>query len=372
MTKVPMRGAARIDFFGVAPSSSPSRRGIMGPPSGQSIRGKVESWIGLTVCAGVFVGWAMQQLVPNDPDGVPAAFAAPGWLPLAAAGFAAAGVAPLAGSRLWLRAREAVRWAGLLLMVWAASGLPFDLLTAAGLIGHRTASGEIVMSTVYWPALVTRAFALAAVVVLARLALARPDAAASGRPAAWYGLAAFVFALPYPVLRVHWALGGTIGLKSAGAAGVGWEPLLIAIPWALAAVLSLFLVSPPRRMPRRLLLLGGWSATAIVAMIGPAAFWGFASALASGADMATGDIEIWVFGLFYTSWFLWAIAGGAATRAYQLRSATLPTASPMGLKTYAPNKWRLGLFGDPRDKAPGHALRRWQGDREAGDDASPV
>jgi hypothetical protein len=42
------------------------------------------------------------------------------------------------------------------------------------------------------------------------------------------------------------------------------------------------LVSPPRWM-RRLLLLSGWSATAIVAMIGPAAFWSFVSTLVSGA-----------------------------------------------------------------------------------------
>jgi hypothetical protein len=213
-------------------------------------------------------------------------------------------------------------------MMWAASGMPFDLLTAAGLIGHRTAAGEIVLSTVYWPALVTRAFALATVVALARLTLAHPAASASPRPPAWLGYVAFVLALPYPVLRVHWALGGTLGLASPGGAGAGWEPLLIAIPWALAAVLSLLLASPPRWMPRRLLLAAGWSATAIVAIIGPAAFWAFVSALASGGDMATGEIALWVFGLFYGSWFLWAIAGGAATRAYQLRSAPRGMPSP--------------------------------------------
>jgi hypothetical protein len=97
--------------------------------------------------------------------------------------------------------------------------------------------------------------------------------------------------------------------------------LLIAIPWAVAAVLSLLLVSPPRWVPRRLLLAGGWSATAIVAMIGPAAFWSFVSELAGGGAIDTGDIALWVFGLFYGSWFLWAIAAGAATRSYGLRSS---------------------------------------------------
>ena len=98
------------------------------------------------------------------------------------------GSCPWIGPPRWLRVQRALRWTGLLLMVWAANGLPFDVLTAAGLIGHRTASGAIVLSSVYWPGLATRALALAAVVVLARLALARPAAPASTRPASWYGV----------------------------------------------------------------------------------------------------------------------------------------------------------------------------------------
>jgi hypothetical protein len=280
---------------------------------------RVERWLALA-CGAVVVGWVVQHLVPDQADAIKP-FAAPDWLPLTAAGFAAAGSLSLDRPAVWLRLQAALRWAGLLLMVWASSGLPFDLLTAAGFIGHRTATGEIVQSAAYWPGLATRAFALAAVVVLARLTLGHPTAQASMRPPAWIGYVAFGLALPYPILRVHWALGGTLGLMAPGGAGVGWEPLLIAIPWALAAMLSLFLASPPRWLPRRLLLAAGWSATAIVAMIGPAAFWDFVSALASGSDMATGQIDLWVFGLFYGSWFLWAIAGGAATRSYQLRSA---------------------------------------------------
>jgi hypothetical protein len=164
--------------------------------------------------------------------------------------------------------------------------------------------------------------------VLAHLVLARPAAPASTSPATWYGYAAFLLALPYPVLRLHWALGGTLGLESTGAAGQGWEPLLIAIPWVLAAALSLLLVSPPDWISRRLLLAAGWSATAIVAMIGPAAFWSFVSAFASGSGAASGEIEFWVFGLFYCSWFVWAIAAAAATRSYQLRTATPAMTSP--------------------------------------------
>jgi MFS transporter, DHA1 family, inner membrane transport protein len=96
----------------------------------------------------------------------------------------------------------------------------------------------------------------------------------------------------------------------------------------LAAALSLLLVSAPRWMPRRLLLAAGWSATTIVAMIGPAALWAFVTAVWSGGDAGNGGIAIWVFGLFYGSWFLWAIASGAATRSYQVRSAAQATHAP--------------------------------------------
>ena len=106
-----------------------------------------------------------------------------------------------------------------------------------------------------------------------------------------------------------------------GAAGQGFAPWLLSIPWLLAAVLSLLLVSTPRWMPRRLLLAAGWSATAIVAMIGPAAFWSLVTALVVGGDPGSGGIATWVFGLFYGSWFLFAIAACAATCSYQLRSA---------------------------------------------------
>jgi hypothetical protein len=306
----------------------PSRGRTMAARSRRALGHRVEPWLAL-LCTAMAVAWVIQRLVPNQADAIEV-FATPDWLPLTAACLAATGAVPLGRAGMRRRVRGALRWAALLLMVWAASGLPFDLLTAAGLVGHRTATGEIVLSTVSWPVLATRVFALAVVVLLARLTLASPAGPASGRQPAWFGYAAFALALPYPVLRVHWAMGGTLGLTSAGGAGAGWEPLLIAAPWALAAALSLLLVSPPRWMPRRLLLAAGWSATAVVAMIGPAAFWSFVSALATGGELATGEIELWVFGLFYGSWFLWTIAAGSATRAYQLRSGRVTRESPGG------------------------------------------
>ena len=281
----------------------------MGSPSNPSLDRRAESWIGLAVCAAVVVGWALQNLIPDRPTY--AQIFAPDWLPLAAAGIAAFGLLPLEGPPRWLRARAGLRWSGLLLMVWAANGLPLDVLRAVGLIPLG----------VDWAGLATRTVALAAAIVLARPLLTSPVAPALGRVPRWYGYAAFALALPYPVLRTHWALGGTAGLQWAGAAGEGWVPWMASIPWLVAAALSLFLVSPPPWMPRRLLLAGGWSATAIVGMIGPAACWALVLGMLGGDVSAPGGIEIWVPALFYVGWLLWAIAAGAATRSYQVRSA---------------------------------------------------
>jgi len=289
--------------------------------SSASTGSRVEPWIALVLCAAVAVGRA----------DTPATAAT--WLPLAAAAIAAAGIVPLDGWPQWLRIQRASRWIALLLMVWAASGLPFDLLRMTGTVGRRTASGAIVIATVDWPGFATRALALAAAIVLAHLALARPAGRASTRPATWYGYAAFVLALPYPVLRAVWAIGGTPGLSRPGAGGEGYAPLVLAIPWVAAAILSLLLVPTWHWMPRRLLLLAGWTATAIVGMIGPAAVWALVSALAAPAALAppgpkTPGMATWVFALFYGSWFLWAIAAGAATRSYQLRTSRSPAVVP--------------------------------------------
>jgi hypothetical protein len=295
----------------------------------RSLRSRTEAWIALVLCAAVLVAGLLEQLVRARP--AYAEHFAPGWLPLAAAGLAAAGIILLLDGRSRSpRLGRALSWGGLLLMLWAASGLPLDLLRVTSLIVPG-----LMPPGVDWPGLATRALALAALVVLAHLALAHSAAPASDRkvrsspPVSWYGYAAFALAMPYPVLKTLWALGGSFGLKWPGADGLAgsfalWLP---AIPWLLAAALSLLLASPPRWMPRRLLLAAGWSATVVVAMVGPVACWSLLSGLLAGDADFGGGMAGWVFALVYGSWFLWAIAAGAATRSYQLRSAALPMSS---------------------------------------------
>jgi hypothetical protein len=273
--------------------------------SSHTFGGRVEQWMAPGLCAAVLAAAALEQFARNRPI-----LTARVWIPLVATGLAAAGILRMNGPR-WPRVLRVLRWSALLLMVWAAQGLPLDLLRLTPLIPLG----------VDWPRLATRTLALAAAVVLARFALARPAAPAPTRAAAWYGYAALVLALPYPILRTSWALGGTLGLAWAGAAGHGWLPWLACIPWLLAAALSLLLVPTWRWMPRRLLLTAGWFATAIVALIGPAACWALVTKVAAGGDLGPKGMATWVPSLFYASWLLWAVAAGVATRSYQFRSA---------------------------------------------------
>jgi len=289
--------------------------------SWRTIHPRLEPRIALALCVALFVAGVVGLALPERP-----AYAdsfAPDWLALAAAGIAAAGIVlRLRGPARWPRLDGALTWSGLFLLLWTASGLPIDLLRVASLVVPG-----LMPPGVDWPGLATRALALAALVVLAHLTLARPGA--GSRAVSWYGYAALALALPYPFLKTWWALGGTFGLRWPGAHGLAgsftlWLP---AVPWLLAAALSLLLVRTPRRLPRRLLLAAGWSATVVVAMIGPAACWTLLSELIAG-DADFGGMAGWVFALFYGSWLLWAIAAGAATRSYQVRSAAPRMSSP--------------------------------------------
>lgn len=271
---------------------------------------RADWWIAMILCATIIAIWTLEQLLQDQSAGG-GAFA-PDWLPCAAAVIAAAGIIRWNEEIQWLRTRKAIQYIGLFLLVWTANGLPFDLLRLTPLMPPG----------VDWPSLVIRTLAMAAAVMILRFTLGTPNRNESTRVAAWYGYAAFLFALPYPVLRTFWALGGTAGLLKPGAAGEGFIPWLACIPWLMAAVLSLLLISTRPRIPRRLLLASGWFATGTVALIGPAACWSLVTKLVTGADIGSEvGIAAWVPCLFYGSWLLWALAAGAATRSYQLRSA---------------------------------------------------
>jgi hypothetical protein len=289
----------------------PRRKGI----TERSLK-HIETWVALALCGAVLIAALVQQLIPSRPPY--AEVFAPDWIALPAAVLAGlAATATLRGDRSRSPPRRVLDWSGCLLMTWASGGLLLDLLRVVGLWLPIMPLG------VDWPGMVTRALALAASVVLAHLTLFRPPRESGGRAPGWFGWVACVLALPYPLLKTWWALGGTLGLTGGGVAGefVGsftlWLP---SVPFLLAAALSLLLVPTWRRIPRWVLLTAGWVATAIAANVGPAACWALVTAKIHGSPGPEG-MATWVTPLFYGSWLLFAIAIGAATRSYQLRSA---------------------------------------------------
>lgn len=269
-----------------------------------------ELWIALTLCGAIIAAWIIVQLNDNRP--ADAVSFAPVWLPLIASLIAASGIIRLNDNSRWLRMQQMLRYTGLFLLVWAANGLPLDLLRLTPLMPFD----------IDWPGTMIKIFSLLAAIMFIRFTVIHHDAHGSTHAGKWSGYAAFLLALPYPVLRTIWAFGGSTGLLEPGAAGVGFLPWLASIPWLLASILSLLLILTPRWMPRGLLLTGGWFATGVVAMIGPAACWSLFTKIVTGADLGPeAGIKFWIPCLFYGSWLLWAIAAGAATRSYQLRSA---------------------------------------------------
>jgi hypothetical protein len=287
----------------------------MEPLSYRHMRSRAERWIVMFLCTLVLLIWVFERFIlhsPVDIDGF-----APFWLPIASTILAVSGIIQLGHSPLWLRIQRTLLWSGALSMLWLANGLIFDFLALAGLIGDPSTGQRISVDHL---GMVTRILALCVTAVLAHTAFAHPASQASINPATWYGYAAFALALPYPVMRIYWALGGTVGLMYPSGAGHGFAPLLLAIPWILAAAISLLLISPPHWIPRRLLLTAGCIATIIVASIAPAACWSLITKPVIVDSSAKVGIATWVFGLFYGSWLLWAITAGAASRSYQLRT----------------------------------------------------
>lgn len=301
----------------IEPGASPQWKDqqVTGPKDTKTAGYGAGQWVAIALSAIVFIVSVFEKLVFSRPPS--ARPFGPAWLPIAASLVAIAGVCRLNSRPQWFRFQRALLWIGLLLMVWAANGIPFDLLNLTGLIRDPETGTH---AAVDWQGMMMRILALAATVALARIALARPPVSEYKRPAAWYGYAAFAVALPYPVIRTIWAFGGMLGLSIPGAGGVGFIPWLACIPWLLAAALSLLLVTTSGWKPRRFLLISGWTATTIVAMVGPTACWTLISQMVSHHLNSVPGMSLWVPCLFYGSWFLWPIIACAATRSYQLRS----------------------------------------------------
>lgn len=288
----------------------------------------------LIASALTFLSFESRQVLPRGF----VLFELPGWATPLAAAASVFGAALLMSPLRARRVLVAINGAAVLLLLLAAGGILFDLLRVFGLMDLLTD----------WPMFATRAFALTSAILLFRATALRVrelagTCARCGGPAAapphWLGYLGVLFALPYPVIKTNWALGGTIGLDYPDPARDGFTSGWLAVPAALIGiVLSLALVHrwgriwprwvpglAGRPTPRWLLLFGGWFGTALLFTMGPA---GSATALAdliSGTSPnAIAGMHYWPGALFYASWMCWALVLGPSVYLYQRATRRKP------------------------------------------------
>jgi hypothetical protein len=220
----------------------------------------------------------------------------------------------------------AVGWFGCVLLTWSAGGIVFDVLRAAAVLGIPG-----LPPVVDWPGMVVRTVALgaAALVAVTMVSYRRRsgsgclgcgrDSSARVTDGKWLGYAACALALPYPLLKVYWSLGGTVANSAVTASEM--FPVGEVISFATAGALALGLVQGwGRVLPRWMLVVGGWAATVPLVTMGAVA--GFGS-LAQGLGLIDGPVRFdngtWIVSVVYGSWLLLGLALGSATLAYQRR-----------------------------------------------------
>ncbi|GAA4263974.1 hypothetical protein [Dactylosporangium darangshiense] len=260
-------------------------------------------------------------------------------------GFAPPGVAALAaflglvavlGAAGWPREGLIPRWAvltagwcGCVLLVWSVGGIVFDGLRALAVLGVPG-----LPPVVDWAGFMTRAFALVADVLLAKTVLSYQRTSRAGCPrcgripavaaptGTWLGYAACLLALPYPLLKVYWSMGGTVAGSVVAATSVEGFPIGEIVIFSMVGLLALALVQRWGRVfPRWTLLGGGWTATGALVTMGALA--GFGS-LAQALGLVDGPAHLagagWVVSVVYGSWLLLGVALGGAVVSYQRRT----------------------------------------------------
>lgn len=261
-------------------------------------------------------------------DGYTKGFA-PWWVPAVGALFgvgAALAMRRRPGSvRIPRLAVLATAWSALVLLIWSAGGIVFDALRALAVLGVPG-----LPPVVDWPGFMARAAALAAGALLVAAALRHARATGANRaPKVWPGYAAAALVLPYPALKVYWAMGGELARQAVGPVSHEGFPVMELVVFGVAGGIALALVQPwGRFLPRWMLLAAGWTATGVLLSMGALAGLG---ALAQAMGVVNGPVRFtdggWIVAFVYGTWLLLGLAFGAATLGYQWRAQPAPAPS---------------------------------------------
>ncbi|MGW0481452.1 hypothetical protein [Nonomuraea sp. NPDC003214] len=220
--------------------------------------------------------------------------------------------AALAGAVFALVPRPApLGWAAAVLLLWSAGGVVLDGFRAFFAVTGIPAGD---FATVDWPGMAGRALALAATGLVGALALRRTRV--PGGP--WLGYTAFALGFVYPTAKLYWSFGGEFLRPAVYAEGFPYGELVMLV---VGATGSLALVQGwGRRLPRRLVLAGGWTGAAMLATMGSMSVFGTLAQLLGVTDgpVPLGDASaVIMVSVVYGSWLLFGLAVGGATLAFQ-------------------------------------------------------
>ncbi len=219
---------------------------------------------------------------------------------------------------------------------WSVTMLPFDALRIVGLVPLPLSGWGLALRLLLLLA------ATAALVPVLRVRRARQERCPSCHrilPGAldhvprWPAAVAVVFALPYPVLRVHWALGGTFGTARQPLdldPAVAWGVVVVGA--MLVAFTLLLLIGRGPRWARGLFGLGGLVAGTALAVNGGLAAMVALSLIASEGFQSSQDdgLMTWTFLLVYGSWFVAGLGVIVASwRYWAHRREDCPSCGPL-------------------------------------------
>ncbi|TQL68549.1 hypothetical protein FB381_2440 [Nocardioides albertanoniae] len=192
---------------------------------------------------------------------------------------------------------------GVTLLSWSAAGLVFDAFRAAALLGVPGLPPQV-----DWLGLCVRAAALTTGVLLAATTLRGVDRLR--RPTRAWAVSAWLFAAPYPLLKVYWWAGGDLAGEAIG--HTDSFPYGEVIAFALAAVWATVLDAPVSApLARKILVAGGWFSAAALLNLGALAAFG---TLADVLGVVDGPISFddgrWIVTPVYASWLALGIVLG--------------------------------------------------------------
>jgi hypothetical protein len=161
---------------------------------------------------------------------------------------------------------------------------------------------------------------------------ARLEGRGQGRSLAWAGYAAAAWAFLFAAASFYWALGGRIGLESIGPAitepALAGDPTILALVWitgalkVVAGIVALALIQPwGRRLPRGIVLLAGWGASALFLVYGAANLVQDALIVAGAIPTPVGLGAVaarWHLFLWDPWWLLGGVLFALATWAYRV------------------------------------------------------